>query len=835
MSEAKEETEGGPIHRLCKKCNVNYNLIMLKVTLFLMYGATSSLLPYLTIHMQSIGLSVEEIAIVYLALPLTTFLAPPVTGFLVDKFGQYKPVLFISLALNAIFHHSLILIPQMETPGAVPSAYVMRHPESGKVDVWWSPCPSRECPEDEEINLVLDECDDHCLMRDNSVPREENKWGTKIEQSIAVRPPTFITGTASPQQQSLPNCIVPPSGTNQPGSSHQPGIDDPDLFFIYEKTKQAKNVTKPPVKKTEPKKKVRMGVLLNGNETVNEIANIGAGLNNVNATSSKKEATVFVVLDMHPGLMDPTETLGMELPEPDQDEQVTDFRQHFSSDMLVSSGVNFSALLDHDLRCGGRVLATNLTYNKLKELAADCMLQKCIFRTGGPERCPPEYKPSNEKVFWIYFGLRFIGTTMLSASVTVMDPIALNLIQRYGGEFGRERLFSTVGMALFSPLTGWLIDHMSAKKGYTDYSSAFYTYDILLVLSMMTLLMMPVGIKMPADHIFKNMITILKLPHVMAFLFFLFVLGNCWGFIESYLFLFLKELGSSNYLLGITVSVATISSIPFLYGAEKISKKIGHVNIIVIAFFSHAARLIGYSYIEDPLWVFPFEAIESLAVHLMWVAAATYCALLAPKNLLATLIGVSGMCHFSLGRGSGSFIGGLLIGSYGIWQSFRLMGLLAIVSGTIYGLLHCIWLHKFEDRTKPEKSDPSEVESLKGIEENNKEDLSDIEAEARRLSIMIKFNHRGSLASLDKEQLPPAKSQNDLRNTTMLQPPKVDLLKSTLELNYLYKKANLNKPILKKEEGYKLTPQANRKSITVHTTAEEDTKSLKNNEDHCIN
>lgn len=55
-------------------------------------------------------------------------------------------------------------------------------------------------------------------------------------------------------------------------------------------------------------------------------------------------------------------------------------------------------------------------------------------------------------------------------------------------------------------------------------------------------------------------------------------------------------------------------------------------------------------YYRDPWWVFPFEAIESLAVHLMWVAAATYCALLAPKNLLATLIGVSGMSHFSLGK-----------------------------------------------------------------------------------------------------------------------------------------------------------------------------------------
>jgi len=39
--------------------------------------------------MQSIGLSVEEIAIVYLALPLTTFLAPPVSG------TFYNPIIFL--------------------------------------------------------------------------------------------------------------------------------------------------------------------------------------------------------------------------------------------------------------------------------------------------------------------------------------------------------------------------------------------------------------------------------------------------------------------------------------------------------------------------------------------------------------------------------------------------------------------------------------------------------------------------------------------------------------------------------------------------------------------
>lgn len=96
----------------------------------------------------------------------------------------------MSLLLNAVFHHSLMMIPQQEIPGTIPSAYVMRHPETGAVEVnitphthtqllicdkkfiylfyyyqlWWSPCPSRECPEEEEIDIVVDQCLDHCLL-----------------------------------------------------------------------------------------------------------------------------------------------------------------------------------------------------------------------------------------------------------------------------------------------------------------------------------------------------------------------------------------------------------------------------------------------------------------------------------------------------------------------------------------------------------------------------------------------------------------------------------------------------------------------------------------------
>lgn len=110
------------------------------------------------------------------------------------------------------------------------------------------------------------------------------------------------------------------------------------------------------------------------------------------------------------------------------------------------------------------------------------------------------------------------------------------------------------GMAIFSPITGILIDLYSRNLDYTDYSAAFYTYDLLLIISAFTVLKMPLGDKIPADNVFRDLFNLLKMPHVICFILFLFVLGNFWGFIESFLFLYLKELGAPNYLLGITIT-----------------------------------------------------------------------------------------------------------------------------------------------------------------------------------------------------------------------------------------------------------------------------------------
>lgn len=118
--------------------------------------------------------------------------------------------------------------------------------------------------------------------------------------------------------------------------------------------------------------------------------------------SDNDDATYFM-LQMHPDLADPTEQLGMEI-EQDANETVTDIRQRFGEDLLVRGNINLTDLDELDLRCGGLVRRTNIS--SLGPTASKCMIQRCTFTMNAPEICPPDYKETDEVIFWFYFLLR---------------------------------------------------------------------------------------------------------------------------------------------------------------------------------------------------------------------------------------------------------------------------------------------------------------------------------------------------------------------------------------------------------------------------------------------
>lgn len=230
-------------------------------------------------------------------------------------------MIIVTFLLNALFHHALFLIPQQEIPGTVPFSYVMRHPETGNVEVslknvkfgnskltrlvfskvWWSPCPSRGCPEDEEINIAVDSCIDHCILLDldpkiNVVVGRVNDDLDDLNFKISKNKPT-TTGKASPL-------------TTNPPEVKKPSIRNGTLLD-------------------------KLGLL---NESESEESWVVGS-----------DEVAFFFLDMHPHLGDAIERLGMEVEE-DADEVVTHFIERFGEKMLWEKGVNVTELQDSDLR-----------------------------------------------------------------------------------------------------------------------------------------------------------------------------------------------------------------------------------------------------------------------------------------------------------------------------------------------------------------------------------------------------------------------------------------------------------------------------------------------------
>lgn len=303
--------------------------------------------------------------------------------------------------------------------------------------------------------------------------------------------------------------------------------------------------------------------------------------------------------------------------------------------------------------------------------------------------------PTLAITFVVFMSFQVFVATCFS----LVEASTLAMVKEHKDNYGRQRVWAILATAVFSPVTGFLVDVASSYKGKTDYSPSFYIFDILMITNIVLIYILDLPVAPPAKNIVKNMKSLIVMPEVVTFLIVIFFLGTFWGFLESFLFWHLLDLGSPKYLLGLTLTVGAIVGLPFLYTSEFFVRKFGRVNLLIVAFLFYFFRCLGYSYIYNPWWFVLFEAMEASTYHLMWVAAATYAASLAPKGLLATIQGcVSGM-HFGIGRGSGSLIGGNLISAFGNRIAFRYMGISSILLGTMYAIIYYAILRNLKNKT----------------------------------------------------------------------------------------------------------------------------------------
>ncbi|XP_055356213.1 uncharacterized protein LOC129601438 [Paramacrobiotus metropolitanus] len=94
-----------PEKPLRERLRVDPRLFSVKILVFMVYGGSAAILPFVTVHMKSLGISVTEIAVIMLLVPILSSIGPTLAGALADRLGNYKIVL-VSFTLVSTFLHA---------------------------------------------------------------------------------------------------------------------------------------------------------------------------------------------------------------------------------------------------------------------------------------------------------------------------------------------------------------------------------------------------------------------------------------------------------------------------------------------------------------------------------------------------------------------------------------------------------------------------------------------------------------------------------------------------------------------------------------------------------
>ena len=87
------------------------HLVWIKLIFFFQSASMTVLYPYLNLHMKSLGLSIQEVAVINAVIPILFIFTPPLAGFLAEKVGNFRILLSILTALGGFFALLLLLIP----------------------------------------------------------------------------------------------------------------------------------------------------------------------------------------------------------------------------------------------------------------------------------------------------------------------------------------------------------------------------------------------------------------------------------------------------------------------------------------------------------------------------------------------------------------------------------------------------------------------------------------------------------------------------------------------------------------------------------------------------
>lgn len=252
------------------------------------------------------------------------------------------------------------------------------------------------------------------------------------------------------------------------------------------------------------------------------------------------------------------------------------------------------------------------------------------------------------------------------------DSATMTMLAGQREMYGRVRLWGAVGWGLLAPLAGEVLNRFGLHWAYWMYAGLFAA--TLFIARGLTFQ----RVQSAQTSFSRGMRQLLTDRHWLVFLGVVMMAGLGLAAVNNYLFLLMNDLGASETLMGISLTVSTLSEIPVMFFGNRLLKRLGSKGLIALSMGIIGLRSILFFLAASPLMILLIQLLHGFTFPSLWLAGVKYAADHAPAGLDATAQGLLGMMMWGVGTSLGGLLGGILNGQVGVSAMFAITGMVVL-------------------------------------------------------------------------------------------------------------------------------------------------------------
>lgn len=282
--------------------------------------------------------------------------------------------------------------------------------------------------------------------------------------------------------------------------------------------------------------------------------------------------------------------------------------------------------------------------------------------------------------------------TLFSVFTNPIMPIADSITLRYledrssAGEYGRLRLWGSIGFSLVVPLAGWFLQR-------TSLANLFILYSLLMFLAHLASRFMPETQRgLDQDHLLRaqegpklrgyhaGITHLLGDRNFAGFLIAIFILQAATISVGTFFPIHLSRMGASILVIGTAQLIAAVSEVPAFGLSGRIMTRATSKSIITWASATYVLRFLVYALSPTPGPILLIQVVQGIGFALFYSAAVVFVSEVSPPELKTTGQAVFWAFAFGGGAIAGNLGGGFLVDRIGTANLYILASAASLLS-----------------------------------------------------------------------------------------------------------------------------------------------------------